>query len=134
MRKLNGCNSHSRISYSVSDSKLGTRRVCTYASHSQLTTFTYATMSDVSMKPTEKKDEEKKDEKKAEEPKAEEPKKEPPTVQAEIKSNAVLIDRAVSTLEPRYTLRVLRTLTALRKRLNAKALFEAIEAIYPAST
>ena len=48
--------------------------------------------------------------------------------------NLPLIDRAVSTLEPRYTLRVLRTLTALRKRLNAKALFEAIEAIYPAST
>jgi 26S proteasome regulatory subunit N3 len=98
-------------------------------------------MSDIPMKPIEeKKEEEKKDgekkdeEKKSEETKPEEPKKEPPSVQAEIKSNAILIDRAVSTLEPRYTLRVLRTLAALRKRLNAKALAEAVEAIYPAST
>ena len=85
-------------------------------------------------KKVEEKKEDKKGDKKSEETKVEEPKKEPPSVQAEIKGNAILIDRAVSTLEPRYTLRVLRTLAALRKRLNAKALTEAIEAIYPTST
>ncbi|KAI9509041.1 diphenol oxidase-A2 [Russula earlei] len=39
----------------------------------------------------------------------------------EIKSNIALIERAVSTLEPRFTIRVLRSLTALRKRLDEKA-------------
>lgn len=96
-------------------------------------------MSDVPMKPAEagkaeKKEEEKKDDKKPEDAKAEEPKKEPPSVPVEIRSNALLIDRAVSTLEPRYTMRVLRTLSALRKRLNAKVLTEAIDGIYPPST
>ena len=87
------------------------------------------------MKPTEeKKKDEKKGDVKPEEEKKEEPKKEPLTVPQEIRSNALLIDRAVSTLEPRFTLRVLRTLTALRKRLNSKVLTEAIEGVYPAST
>ncbi|GJE85501.1 PCI-domain-containing protein [Phanerochaete sordida] len=88
-------------------------------------------MSDVTMKPA---DEKKKEDTKPEEEKKEEPKKEPPTVPQEIRSNALLIDRAVSTLEPRFTLRVLRTLAALRKRLNSKVLAEAIEGVYPSSS
>ena len=50
---------------------------------------------------------------------------------SEIKSNVTLIERAVSTLEPRFTIRVLRSLTALRKRLDDKALYDAISEIYP---
>jgi 26S proteasome regulatory subunit N3 len=50
---------------------------------------------------------------------------------SEIKSNVTLIERAVSTLEPRFTIRVLRSLTALRKRLDDKALCDAISEIYP---
>lgn len=48
----------------------------------------------------------------------------------EIRNNVALIDRAVSTLEPRFTHRVLRTLTALRKRLDDSILRNAIESIY----
>lgn len=56
----------------------------------------------------------------------------PPSPVSEIKTNVVLIERAVSTLEPRFTHRVLRTLTSLRKRLNWKVLKDAIEGVYPA--
>jgi hypothetical protein len=49
---------------------------------------------------------------------------------AELKSNVALIERAVSTLEPRFTIRVLRSLTALRKRLDEKALCDAVSEIY----
>jgi len=49
---------------------------------------------------------------------------------AEMKSNVVLIERAVSTLEPRFTIRVLRSLTALRKRLDDKALCDAVSEVY----
>ena len=85
-------------------------------------------MADVEMKPVEeKKKEEVKD---GEEVKVEE-KKLPPTVPEEIKINVILIERAVSTLEPRFTLRVLRTLAALRKRLDNTNLAEAIEGVYP---
>ncbi|CAL1699562.1 unnamed protein product [Somion occarium] len=81
-------------------------------------------MADVEMKSA--------DEKKAEEAKEEEkPKKIPLTPAAEIKQNAALIERAVSTFEPRFTHRVLRTLTSLKKRLDADALRDAIEEIYP---
>jgi len=83
-------------------------------------------MPDVEMKPDEKKSEVKKDDK--EEEKKETPIPIPP--ETEIKNNAVLIDRTVSTLEPRFTYRVLRTLTALRKRINAAVLQTAIESIY----
>jgi 26S proteasome regulatory subunit N3 len=76
-------------------------------------------MPDVEMKPAEAKA---KEEKKAE------PTPLSPT--AEIKSNLTLIERAVSTLEPRFTLRVLRTLTALRKRIDASVLKDAIEQAY----
>lgn len=96
-----------------------------------LYTFVTIIMADVEMKPVdEKKGEEEK--KKAEE-KKEEPKKLPPTVPEEIRTNVALIERAVSTFEPRFTLRVLRTLAALRKRLNPKLLAEAIELVYPPS-
>jgi hypothetical protein len=50
---------------------------------------------------------------------------------SEIKSNVTLIERAVSTLEPRFTIRVLRSLSALRKRLDDKALCDAVSEIYP---
>jgi len=50
---------------------------------------------------------------------------------SEIKANVALIERAVSTLEPRFTIRVLRSLTALRKRLDDKALCDAISEVYP---
>ena len=90
-------------------------------------------MADVEMKPTdESKKEEKTDSKKSEDAK-EEPKKQPPSVPEEIKTNIALIERAVSTFEPRFTLRVLRTLASLRKRLNDKVLIEAIELVYPPS-
>jgi hypothetical protein len=36
----------------------------------------------------------------------------------------------VSTLEPRFTIRVLRSLTALRKRLDDKALCDAVSEVY----
>jgi 26S proteasome regulatory subunit N3 len=84
-------------------------------------------MPDVDMKPADAKlkaEEKKDDTKKEEEPK---PK---PTPVAEIKSNLALIERAVSTLEPRFTHRVLRTLTALRKRIDAAVLRTAIEEVY----
>jgi 26S proteasome regulatory subunit N3 len=91
-------------------------------------------MTDVEMKPAEEKTkddkkEEKKDEKK-EEGKKEETKP-PPSPVADIKSNIALIERAVSTLEPRFTHRVLRTLTSLRKRIDDKVLRDAIEELYP---
>lgn len=82
-------------------------------------------MSDVEMvKATDKKDE-KKDEKKSE------PKPEPPTPTQEIKANIALIDRAINDLETRFTHRVLRSLTALRKRINDKVLRDAIDENYP---
>lgn len=84
-------------------------------------------MPDVEMKLAEEKG--KKDGKKDDEKKEEV--KVPPTPVAEIKSNIALIDRAVSTLEPRFTHRVLRTLTSLRKRIDDKVLRDSIEDLYP---
>ena len=84
-------------------------------------------MADVEMKPV---DEEKKtgEEKKEE---SKEPSPPPLTPTAEIKANVALIERAVATLEPRFTHRVLRTLTALRKKLDNAILREAIAEVYP---
>lgn len=89
-------------------------------------------MPDIEMKPANKSKGEKKDEKKDEtkEEKKEEVKP-PPTPVADIKSNVALIERAVSTLEPRFTHRVLRTLTSLRKRIDDKVLHDAIGELYP---
>ncbi|KAI0064323.1 diphenol oxidase-A2 [Artomyces pyxidatus] len=83
-------------------------------------------MADVEMKPADektRKDADKKDEK--------ETTPTPPSAVSEIKSNIALIDRAVSTLEPRFTHRVLRSLAALRKRLNDTVLRDAIAEVYP---
>ncbi|KAH9833330.1 diphenol oxidase-A2 [Rhodofomes roseus] len=83
-------------------------------------------MADVEMKPVD-------EEKKAEEGKKEEAKEQsapPLTPVAEIKANVALIERAVSTLEPRFMHRVLRTLGALRKKLDDSVLREAISEVY----
>ncbi|KAI6144402.1 PCI domain-containing protein [Pisolithus tinctorius] len=56
------------------------------------------------------------------------------TPTAEIKVNIAFVERAVSELEPRFTHRVLRSLTALRKRTNDKVLRDAIEENYPADS
>ncbi|KAG1753642.1 PCI domain-containing protein [Suillus paluster] len=82
-------------------------------------------MPDVEMvKATDQKDE-KKDDKK------EEPRPAPPTSTQEIKANIALIERAITDVEPRFTYRVLRSLTGLRKRINDKVLRDAIEENYP---
>ncbi|KAF9806265.1 hypothetical protein IEO21_08754 [Rhodonia placenta] len=73
-------------------------------------------MADVEMKPLDDVEAKEHDEK--------------PSPVAEIRSNVALIERAVSTLEPRFTHRVLRTLTALRKRLDDAVLRDAIGEIY----
>ncbi|KAG5337244.1 putative 26S proteasome regulatory subunit rpn3 [Termitomyces sp. T112] len=85
-------------------------------------------MPGVEMKGTETKV--KDDTKKEEEGTEESPKPVPLTPVAEIKANIALIERAVSTLEPRFTHRVLRALTALRKRIDASVLRTAIEQVY----
>ncbi|CAE6411024.1 unnamed protein product [Rhizoctonia solani] len=67
----------------------------------------------------------------------EKPTESPPApipVGAEIKTNLALLDRAVSTVEPRFTIRVLRNLTGLRKKLNADHLREAVSLNYPKGT
>ncbi|RDB29918.1 putative 26S proteasome regulatory subunit rpn3 [Hypsizygus marmoreus] len=89
-------------------------------------------MADVEMKPADSKpkDDSKKDEKKTEP----ESKPSPPSPVAEIKSNIALIERAVATLEPRFTHRVLRTLAGLRKRTDATVLRTAIEEVYTKDT
>lgn len=61
----------------------------------------------------------------------EEPKPAPLSPVDEIKNNVLLIERAVSTLEPRFTHRVLRSFFTLRKKLNSTVLRDAITAIYP---
>ncbi|KAF8911302.1 diphenol oxidase-A2 [Mucidula mucida] len=86
-------------------------------------------MADVEMKPADTKA--KKDDDKKEEKFVEEPKKEPETPVSEIKSNIILIERAVSTLEPRFTHRALRTLTGLRKKVDDTILYTAISEVYP---
>jgi 26S proteasome regulatory subunit N3 len=81
-------------------------------------------MEDVEMKPTEESKQEQ-----AEETKEETPQQTPA---AEILTNISFIDRAASTLEPRFTHRVLRSLTSLRKKLDRRVLAEAISLAYPA--
>ena len=83
--------------------------------------ITRSTMADVEMKVADDTKEKKKEEEK---------KPIPPTPVAEIKANVVLIDRAVSTLEPRFTHRVLRSLAHLRKKLDFKVLRDAISQVY----
>lgn len=49
------------------------------------------------------------------------------TPSQEIKANIALIQRGVSSMEPRFAHRVLRTLTGMRKTLTAEILSQAIE-------
>ncbi|KAJ7584924.1 PCI domain-containing protein [Mycena floridula] len=87
-------------------------------------------MPDVEMKSTDKK-EEKKDDKKEEKKEEEKAPVPPPTPSAEIKTNLALIDKAVLTMEPRFTHRVLRSLGSLRKRVDAQILKNAVQEAYP---
>ncbi|KAH9941636.1 diphenol oxidase-A2 [Epithele typhae] len=82
-------------------------------------------MADVEMKAADGKKE-----KKEEKPAEEEKKPVPLTPVAEIKANVVLIEGAVSTLEPRFTHRVLRSLAHLRKKLDEKVLKDATLEVY----
>jgi len=85
-------------------------------------------MSSVATKTTDKnKDKDKKEEGKNNV----EPKQPPPTPTQEIKANIALIERAINDLETRYTYRVLRSFTSLRKRISDKVLRDAIEENYP---
>ena len=86
--------------------------------------------SDVEMKPAADtgKDKDKTEEKTKDEEKEKSPP--PPTPAQEIKANVAFIERGVSTLEPRFTHRVLRNLTALRKKLDDAVLREALESVY----
>lgn len=45
----------------------------------------------------------------------------------EIKANIGLIQRGVSSMEPRFSHRVLRTLTGLRKTLTAEIISQAVD-------
>lgn len=49
----------------------------------------------------------------------------------DLKQNFVLLERAVSTFESRFTTRVLRTTASIRKRLNAEILSQAVRDVYP---
>ncbi|WWC61685.1 uncharacterized protein I303_104270 [Kwoniella dejecticola CBS 10117] len=49
----------------------------------------------------------------------------------EILNNITLIGKAVSTIEPRFTIRVLRTLTTLRKKLNKAVLKNVLDQAFP---
>jgi 26S proteasome regulatory subunit N3 len=80
------------------------------------------------MSETKNKDAKKEEEKPVEAPPA------PISVGAEIKANLALLDRAVSTVEPRFTVRVLRNLNGLRKKLNAENVREAILSLYGKGT
>lgn len=52
----------------------------------------------------------------------------------DIKSNFALLDRAVALFDPRFTLRALRSISSLRKRLNPDILAQAIAESFPASS
>jgi len=84
-------------------------------------------MADVDMKPVEDKQEDTTGEKKKEAPI-------PLTPLAEIQVNVALIDKAVSTLEPRFTHRVLKTFSSLKKRVDETILANAISEVYPKGT
>ncbi|WRT66189.1 uncharacterized protein IL334_003142 [Kwoniella shivajii] len=53
------------------------------------------------------------------------------TVEDEILNNITLIGRAVTTIEARFTIRVLRTLTTLRKKLTKSALKNVLDQAFP---
>lgn len=51
----------------------------------------------------------------------------------DIASNFVLLERAVAQFDSRFTLRALRSISSLRKRLNPQVLTDAIVSYYPQS-
>ncbi|KAJ5154161.1 uncharacterized protein N7500_009600 [Penicillium coprophilum] len=59
-----------------------------------------------------------------------------PTTKAiqDIKSNFTLLERAVAHFDPRFTLRVLRSISSMRKYLTPEVLAEVIVETYPASS
>jgi 26S proteasome regulatory subunit N3 len=71
-----------------------------------------------------------KDSKDAKEVKPPTPPPVPLTPTQEIKANLQLLERAVNTLEPRFTHRVLRGLTTLRKKLDAGVLRGVVGDVY----
>jgi hypothetical protein len=52
----------------------------------------------------------------------------------DIKSNFVLLERAVTHFDPRFTLRVLRSISSMRKYLTPDVLAEVVVDIYPSSS
>ncbi|CAG8671298.1 10588_t:CDS:10 [Acaulospora morrowiae] len=52
-------------------------------------------------------------------------------VLSELRQNFLLLERAVSTIESRFTTRVLRTIASIRKRLTADILAQVIKDVYP---
>ncbi|CAG8730525.1 13114_t:CDS:2, partial [Cetraspora pellucida] len=50
---------------------------------------------------------------------------------SDLRQNFILLERAVSTIESRFTTRVLRTTASIRKRLTGDLLAQAIRDIYP---
>ncbi|KAI9928009.1 26S proteasome non-ATPase regulatory subunit [Aspergillus wentii] len=53
---------------------------------------------------------------------------------ADIKTNFTLLERAVTHFDPRFTLRVLRSISSMRKHITADVLAEVIVETYPASS
>ncbi|RAL06381.1 proteasome regulatory particle lid subunit RPN3 [Aspergillus ibericus CBS 121593] len=51
----------------------------------------------------------------------------------DIKTNFTLLDRAVTHFDPRFTLRVLRSISSMRKHITGDGLAEVIEETYPAT-
>ena len=55
-------------------------------------------------------------------------------IDADIKSNFALLDRAVALFDARFTLRALRSISSIRKRLTPDILAQAISESFPASS
>lgn len=53
---------------------------------------------------------------------------------SDIKEHLVFIEKSVTSKEPRFTLRVVRSLVSIRKRLNAKILRKVVAHFYVHST
>lgn len=54
------------------------------------------------------------------------------TINTEIKDNFTLLERAVTLFDARFTLRVLRTISSLRRRLTPEILAKVVKETYPA--
>lgn len=55
-------------------------------------------------------------------------------ITTEIKNNANLLERAVTLFDPRYTLRVLRSISSLRRKLTPEILQTVVKFYYPAGS